>query len=195
MTGPVDPRRAELVDALSAHQCVDGREQDALAQILDAVRGLPAPFDREAGPVHVTGSAVVVGRRGLLLHRHRRLHRWLQPGGHLDPGEGPAEAAVRECAEETGLAARHPASGPCLVHVDVHEAGGHVHLDVRYLLVGPDADPAPPPGESQEVAWFGWEEAEALADEALVGALAAARRLVAAGLAGPDGTPGEETHG
>ena len=74
--------------------------------------------------------------------------------------------AVRECAEETGLEAVHPAGGPHMVHVDVHPAGDHLHLDLRYLLVGPDADPAPPPGESQEVAWFTWDAAAALADDA-----------------------------
>ena len=69
-----------------------------------------------------------------------------------------------------------------LVHVDVHAAADdHVHLDLRYLLLGPDADPAPPPGESQEVAWFAWDAAAAVADEALVGALRSARRLIATG--------------
>jgi 8-oxo-dGTP pyrophosphatase MutT (NUDIX family) len=34
----------------------------------------------------------------------RRSHRyWFTPGGGVDPGESPAEAGVRELAEETGL--------------------------------------------------------------------------------------------
>jgi hypothetical protein len=62
--------------------------------------------------------------------------------------------------------------------VDVHRASkNHVHLDLRYLVGAPDADPAPAPGESQDVAWFSWDEAGALADEALAGALISARRL------------------
>ena len=48
-----------------------------------------------------------------------------------------------------------------------------------------DADPAPPPGESQEVAWFTWEEADRLADGALSGALRSARRVVPTS-AGPE---------
>ncbi len=174
-----------------AHPPADAREARAREAVLTALAELPRPFDRDAGPTHVTASAVVVGRRGILLHRHRRLGRWLQPGGHLDPAEEPAAAAVRECAEETGLTARHPDSGPVLLHLDVHGAAdGHVHLDLRYLLVGPDAPPAPGPGESQEVAWYGWDEAVALADEALVGALAAARRLAGAGTGVSGPTPG-----
>ena len=48
-------------------------------------------------------AAVVVGPRGVLLHRHRRLGLWLQPGGHIEPGETPAEAAAREVKEESGI--------------------------------------------------------------------------------------------
>ncbi len=129
----------------------------------------------------------------MVLHLHRRLGRWLQPGGHLEPGEPPEAAAVRECREETGLPAEHASTGPRLVHIDVHPANGHVHLDLRYLLVTPDLDPDPPPGESPAVAWFGWDEAADLADEALSGALRAARRLIDVPGSGADGGRGEET--
>jgi ADP-ribose pyrophosphatase YjhB (NUDIX family) len=101
----------------------------------------------------------------------------MQPGGHVDIGEGPSDAALRESQEETGLALSHPAGGPRLIHLDVHPAAdGHTHLDLRYLLLGADADPSPPPGESPEVRWCTWEEADALSDAALTGALRAARR-------------------
>lgn len=187
---------AVLRAAVGAHRPDDGREERSRTEILERLVALDSPFDRLAGPVHVTASAIVIGRRGVLLHRHRRLHRWLQPGGHLDAGESPADAARREAEEETGLALSHPRGGPLLVHVDVHGAADdHVHLDIRYLIVGPDEDPAPPPGESQEVAWFTWEEASSLADEALVGALRSTRRLIATGTVEvPGGTP-EETDG
>lgn len=50
---------------------------------------------------------VVVEARVLLLERAPGLRGagfWAPPGGHLEAGESPVEAACRECAEELGLA-------------------------------------------------------------------------------------------
>lgn len=39
-----------------------------------------------------------------LIERHRRgMHYWAVPGGGIEPGESPAEAARREIGEELGL--------------------------------------------------------------------------------------------
>jgi 8-oxo-dGTP pyrophosphatase MutT (NUDIX family) len=172
---------AELVrlvrESVASHVPADAREARAQARILKELDTLPRPFDETAGPRHVTGSGVVVGPRGTVLHLHKRLGRWMQPGGHIEPGEAPWEAARRESQEETGLELTHPDGGPRLLHVDVHDAAeGHVHLDLRYLLVSGDRQPAPGPGESPEVRWFSWDEARCLADAALRGALDVARR-------------------
>ncbi|HUC38317.1 MAG TPA: NUDIX domain-containing protein [Acidimicrobiales bacterium] len=168
---------SRLRSELLAHAPSDEREVEARSRILEALDTLERPFDEDADPVHVTGSAVVVGRRGTVLHVHRRLGRWMQPGGHVDPGETPADAALRESREETGLDLSHPSAGARLIHVDVHSAAnGHTHLDLRYLLLAPDEEPSPPAGESPEVRWCTWEEAETLSDVALVGALRVAQR-------------------
>lgn len=161
----------ELRRAVADFDAATPRELDSRARFLAELDRLADPFDRHADPVHVTGSAIVVGPRGTVLHWHKRIGGWLQPGGHVDPGETPWQAALREAREETGLRLRHPDGGPQLVHLDVHPAGQHVHLDVRYLLVGEDAEPAPPPGESQQVRWFTLAEAIAIADPALVDGL------------------------
>jgi len=46
---------------------------------------------------------IVFGNR-VLLRKHEKYHIWLGVGGHIDPGEDPNEAAVREAMEEAGLA-------------------------------------------------------------------------------------------
>jgi 8-oxo-dGTP pyrophosphatase MutT (NUDIX family) len=167
---------SEEVRALvQSHPGRDERERASRVRFLAELDRLTRPFDRESDPVHVTASAVVAGPRGTVLHRHRRLGRWLQPGGHVDAGESPAQAAVRESREETGLDVTHPGGRPTFLHLDVHPAGDHVHLDLRFLLLAPDRDPHPAPGESPEARWFTWEEAEGIADGALLGALHAAR--------------------
>ena len=158
---------------------VDDREASSIERFLVAFDALAAPLDQDSDPTHVTGSGIVVGPRGVILLEHKRLGIWLQPGGHIDPGETPWDAALRESREETGLAVSFagPVDGagvPELVHVDVHEGGrGHTHLDLRYLIDGGDADPDPPEGESQQIDWFDWDTAIDRSDPGLRGVLVA----------------------
>ncbi|MGI8574936.1 MAG: NUDIX hydrolase [Egibacteraceae bacterium] len=162
-----DDRVAALRAAISGLPAPDARTRSSCAFALERLDALEAPFDEDADPVHVTASAIVTGAQGVLLHRHKRLGLWLQPGGHLEPDEEPEDAALREVREETGLVAAHPSGGARLVHLDVHPGPkGHTHLDLRYLLHAEGA-PSPPDGESQDVAWFSWNEALALADDGL----------------------------
>jgi len=171
-----DPRLATVRLAVASRAPVDERERVSIARVLTELDRLPAPFDEAADPVHITGSALVVGDRGVLLVKHRRLGIWVQPGGHLDEGEWPWEAAGREAREETGLEVELTA-GSVLAHVDVHDGGrGHTHLDLRYLCTAPPLDPSPPPGESQELGWFAWDEALAMTDAGLTGVLRSLRR-------------------
>ncbi len=123
----------------------------------------------------------------VLLHLHRRLGRWLQPGGHIEHGERPEDAAVRETLEETAVEVRHPRSGPVILHLDEHPGpDGHLHLDLRYLLLA-DADaPAVGSGEATGAGpgpTLRWEDADGVArhaDPSLARAVAALHRRVPA---------------
>jgi len=176
--------RALIRDTVCAREPVDERERTSVRAFIDHLDRLDDPCSEQADPVHVTGSAIVVSERGVVLHLHKRMNMWLQPGGHIEPGETPWDAARREAEEETGLAVEFapspadagPAANPALAHVDVHAGPrGHTHLDLRYILVARPDDPSPPPGESQDVRWFDWDTAIEIADPGLSGALAAYR--------------------
>lgn len=177
VTGSIDM----IIRALRAHTPVDERERESVAAFLSTVPSLAEPFDEHADPVHVTASAIVVSDNGdkVALHLHKRMGMWLQPGGHVERGEDPAGAALREAHEELGVSARHHGDGALLFHVDVHPGPkGHTHLDLRYLVRAPEGPLVPGEGESPDALWFTWEDAMAIADAGLVGALQAARSLL-----------------
>ncbi len=53
---------------------------------------------------HFTATAFVIdSKHRVLLLWHKRLQRWMPPGGHVDPDETPEDAAKRECKEETNM--------------------------------------------------------------------------------------------
>ncbi|HRA46493.1 MAG TPA: NUDIX domain-containing protein [Thermomicrobiales bacterium] len=97
------------------------------------------------------GVAVLVVRdQQILLHWHAKLHRWLPPGGHIEPNELPDEAAVREVHEETGVAIKlvgphphqvmqHGQPQPLIRPLGIQLATirpDHQHIDLVYLAEG-----------------------------------------------------------
>jgi 8-oxo-dGTP pyrophosphatase MutT (NUDIX family) len=180
-----------LTRALAAHAAADAAEARDLRRILEFVGRHANPFDRRIREGHLTGSAVVLSATGdktLLVH-HRKLERWLQPGGHAEPDETSGEAvALREAHEETGIAALalHP-QAPRPLDLDVHfipsSAGepAHQHLDLRYLVVAPAAARLTrAEQESNDLRWFSWSEVPALGlDAGLRRALDKARGWIA----------------
>jgi ADP-ribose pyrophosphatase YjhB (NUDIX family) len=52
---------------------------------------------------HFTATTYILDKGKTLLIFHKKLQKWLPPGGHLELNETPAEGAIREAKEETGL--------------------------------------------------------------------------------------------
>ena len=119
---------------------------------------------------HFTVAVFVVHAGRVLLHYHRKLGKWLPPGGHIEDDELPDDAALREVLEETGIRAspdRCRVDCPIERHVQlVVPAGiqvediypGHQHIDLVYFAAGPDdlaaAEIDPRLAESDRVGWY-----------------------------------------
>jgi 8-oxo-dGTP pyrophosphatase MutT (NUDIX family) len=161
----------ELGVQLARISPVNEREEESIARTLDRLSWPGSLFSERENDHHVTASAFVVSSRGVILHRHRRLGIWVQPGGHVDDAEAPEAACLRETAEETGLTARH-LSPVELFHVDVHPGPrGHTHYDLRYVVLASPEDPQPAPGESPDVFWFDFQDAMVRCEPALIPAI------------------------
>jgi len=129
-----------LPDLLDRHGAECPEAADAVALFRDFGRAHADAFERSCVPGHYTGSAWLVsadGERVLLLH-HRKLDRWLQPGGHADGDTDLARVALREAEEETGLA--DLALEPGIYDLDRHliparkQDPEHWHYDVRFVV-------------------------------------------------------------
>ena len=131
--------------------------------------------ERTCVPGHFTGSAWLVSadsERALLLH-HRKLDRWLQPGGHAD-GEGDlASVALREAEEETGLAGLRVEGGVFDLDRHLIPARGaepeHFHYDVRFVVRAGADEAFTVSDESHALRWVPMREiaADAHVDESV----------------------------
>lgn len=126
-----------------------------------------------------TATVYVVHDDKVLLVFHKKLQKWLPPGGHVDENELPDDAAIREVKEETGLDIEligekqpklsdivTPLFRPEVVQLEDIEHGGefHQHIDLFYLAV-PKTHSIRLSNESEQIRWFSLSDMEGTVPE------------------------------
>jgi 8-oxo-dGTP pyrophosphatase MutT (NUDIX family) len=157
--------RQDLIKQLSQYSSFNETEESFRQQMLKLVQEEEDCFNRSLLHGHLTGSAFIIdpeSKQVLLLH-HRKLDKWLQPGGHADGDENIARVAMREALEETGLKSIRLLQ-PAIFDLDIHpipERKGvpaHLHYDVRYLFIAEPSEPFQLNHESKALAWVAIEQ-------------------------------------
>lgn len=160
-------QRERFLRAEHRELVISDRNPDALIDRLAAWK--PAPTDKwmDLGPRDVglpprgplVGTSAIVVRDGrVLLGRRRGAHgdgEWSCPGGKVDAGEAPADAAARELLEETGLVAT---SVTALTWTnDVFMDHGLHYVTLHHLIEAQGAVELREPDTIAEWDWFAWD--------------------------------------
>ncbi|MDD3453032.1 MAG: NUDIX domain-containing protein [Bacilli bacterium] len=120
---------------------------------------------------HFCASVYIINPRDkkILLVKHKKLKKWVQPGGHIEHNEIPEEAAVREAYEETGLKIkllgdRFPREEdfirPLGIQKNRNEAN-EMHIDITYPAI-PLGEDIVLSDESTGIRWFSRDELDDL---------------------------------
>lgn len=166
-----DELKARLAENLAAHEvrahALDGRRHAAVALIvldsdadlhgadtteIDRQRDLSTvpgiDTDELTGRVDGTagGAAFLLTRRAAKMSTHAR--QWAFPGGRIDAGETPLEAALREVHEEVAL---HATELELLGQLDDYPTRSGYVMTPFVFWASADAEPTPNPAEVHSV--------------------------------------------
>ena len=151
-----------LLEKLLVYRSKYPSEGEMVRKFIDLLEADAGCFSRNGASGHLTGSAWVVDEsctKTLLVH-HRKLGKWIQPGGHADSERDLFRVALRELREETGLSGVRGHRDE-IFDIDIHlipesEAEvAHYHYDVRFLLIAKDTSAKiKPSDESHDVRWI-----------------------------------------
>ncbi len=164
--------RSPLLAQIQRYLVNNTQAQPTVDLFREFVLNHPNCFSRELGVGHITASAWVVNSTNdsVLLVHHKKLGRWLQPGGHCDGDCDTLAVARKELLEESGLGTA------ALLHdgifdLDIHQIPKrgndpeHLHYDVRYCFVASNSFVPECSHESNSVSWVFLAKLSAIAND------------------------------
>ncbi|MFJ2834816.1 NUDIX hydrolase [Nocardia sp. NPDC087230] len=166
---------ASATELLTDWRPESGQDRSLREAMLAFLGSAPRGCLREHAPGHITASAIVLShdRCEILLTLHPRVGRWIQLGGHCEPGdETVADAALREAVEESGIADLRLTPG--LYGAQAHPITCSLgvptrHLDLLFEIVAPPGAVPVRSAESTDLRWWPVSGLPAGADVLLVG--------------------------
>ena len=154
----------DVLNQINEFSCVFDSELVIKERFSEFRKAHPDCFERSLAVGHITASAFVFDmvRNKILLIHHKKLNKWLQPGGHCDGDSDTLAVAIKEVFEETGL--KIEKADQKIFDLDIHVIpelkgiGEHEHFDIRYLFNADSSLPLLQNHETNQLKWINLNE-------------------------------------
>ncbi|NMM48853.1 NUDIX hydrolase [Marinigracilibium pacificum] len=162
----------DLIPALKGMKYKEEIEEEFIEKMIHLHNEEPEAYTRKSNDAHFTASAILIDQycEEILLLNHKKLGRWLQPGGHADGEKNLPEVSMKELHEETNaLSAKLYDIIP--FDVDIHkipesgEVKEHYHYDLRFLWITDNKEEVRSNKESKGLKWVSISELADVTDE------------------------------
>ena len=158
--------RKKLIRDLKDYQVKYPQEILLVKRMIAFIKNTPECFSRYNTEGHITGSAWLVNNHHqVLLTYHKKLHKWIQLGGHADGNPSILDVALKEAKEESGIFDLKLISD-AVFDIDIHlipansKESSHYHYDIRYLISAGDVKQFKMSNESISMAWIDIKDIE-----------------------------------
>lgn len=149
----------KIIDELQYYSYQYPRDKILSEKFIDFICSDNSCYSRENLKRHITGSAWITDSDNsqVLLTLHKKLNKWIVPGGHSEEETCPFDTAVREAEEETGL--KLTPQGREILSLDIHEIPAynkipeHSHWDFTYAFKAMGCRKYTVSSESHDLKW------------------------------------------